>query len=125
MATSQSPDQVDRAAGLDGTLTETPQASSAPQSQSQQQAVPLVTAPTPITPTWGGSAQMLGLERADTPALQGEMGESSSTQTGTQLRPGSQTETHADNGQGATAESKGKARVATVEEASDSDEVEG
>ncbi|KAK0651752.1 hypothetical protein B0T16DRAFT_426471 [Cercophora newfieldiana] len=128
-AATQNLDQGDRAGRLDSTGTETaqpprPQASSAPPSQTQQPTTPLVTAPTPIAPNWGGSTQMFGFERADTPMLQSEAGESSSSQMATRRRLGSESETPAENGQGGSVESKGKGRAATVEEASDDDEVE-
>ena len=127
----------DQAATGDAGANETAQApatqvSSAIPSEAQQAtAVPSMTAPTPITPNWGGSARMFGnqgapnmfgFERADAPTHQNEVGESSHSLS-SQRQPVSESERPAENGQTESAESKGKARAATVEEASD-DEAE-
>ncbi|KAK0626461.1 hypothetical protein B0T14DRAFT_551703 [Immersiella caudata] len=137
-ATTHGSEQADRLAGVDSLPGDAAQssrahASSAPSPHTQRPPAPSVTAPTPVAPNWGGPAQMFGdqgtanmfgLERADTPTHQNEVGESSNS-AGGQRRTGGESEAQAGKDQGGPAESKGKARAATVEEAeSDEDEDE-
>jgi len=88
----------------------------------QQTAAPAVTAPTPLAPSWGGSAQMFNAQGTPgTFRLQDEAGESSSSQV-PQGRTGSERAAATESKQNMAADSKGKARSATVEEAEDDED---
>ncbi|KAK3939596.1 ERAD-associated E3 ubiquitin-protein ligase HRD1 [Diplogelasinospora grovesii] len=110
--------------------------------QTQQPATPHVTAPTPVLPNWGGSAQLFGgrspepifgYQRGATPQPQDE----ESTAEGSEPPPATTNQTAAAESSSSSSNSntpdeaeqddsstrdKGKARAATVEEADESDD---
>ncbi|KAK3359362.1 hypothetical protein B0T25DRAFT_472132 [Lasiosphaeria hispida] len=104
----------------------------------EQTAAPTVTAPTPVAPNWGGSAQLFGgqgapgifgYQRAATPTSQDEVGEGSDRPVASEggvasSSYGTTAEETVGSEQNGSTNNKGKAKAATVEEANDDEETD-
>ena len=129
------------ASGINGGTTEDTHSTDAQQAPRQSTAEPpQVAAPTPVTPVWGGSAQLFGGGGSSSGGLPFGLEAPGSSRSASQTREGENSSTHESGDQGASgsgepsasaappaaeeheeasATAKGKAPAATVEDAED------